>query len=702
MLATRLERMMFVSGTCVEMLVTRLERMMRIGHVQQRISWKECLKLVMSLKRKFTMSWIYSLSKCDFVEALLLKAVMVSNDMKPNLVTYNALIGCLCRLSRSVKGESLMREMVEFGVNPNIATCKALINGFCKERNLDKAESLLGSIVEEFEIYDVGSDFESAALILGRDENSMEFNLSKMKITYAGVELIDSKSGDLRWCLDFRDMDSPAIIFLSDAYGKKNVEHGGFALCPLYGRNLNLSKPLQGLQTVLLYQIWYTKTAKSMVGLSLSVDISQSLTVAEYMKRRAKEAVRAKETPCRAWSVTRLRSAAHGTLNILGLSLEVGPKGGLGEQGDAIYRQLILTRVSLVERRLDNYEVLEAMICEPHGETTQYTVFVELLRQVASLWRRLFALFGYPAESVRETVAVIMRTIAEEDAIAAESMRDMLLCVVVPCCGIYSYQPALDLLSGVLPPGLVAYLRTRSDGVPPKDAQNMSSQGSSLSRRHRRLLQQRKGRAGKGITSQGPPMPSVNNFEVDPGWQTSPGAFKGLDSYQKSAVDPISVQVPATNSYAVHTGDNLPSEFSSTGAPQIDYSAAVASPDVPSMNTNEPVESNASDSVDSDPNVVGFQNTGIPTPAQIVVSTPVGSGRLLCNWPNFWRAFSLDHNRADLIWNDGTRKELRQALQAEVHNLDVKKERTEDIVPGGSTVEIMTGQECSSDIVELL
>lgn len=36
---------------------------------------------------------------------------------------------------------------------------------------------------------------------------------------------------------------------------------------------------------------------------------------------------------------------------------------------------------------------------------------------------------------------------------------------------------------------------------------------------------------------------------------------------------------------------------------------------------------------------------------------------------------------------------MRQALQAEVHNLDVEKERTEDIVPGGSTVEIMTGQD---------
>ena len=57
-----------------------------------------------------------------------------------------------------------------------------------------------------------------------------------MKVTYVGLELIDLKSGDLRWCLDFRDMNSPAIILLSDAYGKKTTEHGGFVLCPLYGR----------------------------------------------------------------------------------------------------------------------------------------------------------------------------------------------------------------------------------------------------------------------------------------------------------------------------------------------------------------------------------------------------------------------------------------------------------------------------------
>jgi DnaJ family protein C protein 13 len=178
----------------------------------------------------------------------------------------------------------------------------------------------------------------------------------KLKVTYVGVELIDLKSGDLRWCLDFRDMDSPAIILLSDAYGKKSVEYGGFVLCPLYGRKSKAFQAASGTTTSSIISN-LTKTAKSLVGLSLSVDSSQSFNAAEYLKRRAKEAVGAEETPCGGWSVTRLRSGAHGTLNVPGLSLGVGPKGGLGEHGDAVSRQLILTKVSLVERRPENYEV---------------------------------------------------------------------------------------------------------------------------------------------------------------------------------------------------------------------------------------------------------------------------------------------------------------------------------------------------------
>ncbi|XP_037497273.1 dnaJ homolog subfamily C GRV2 isoform X2 [Jatropha curcas] len=898
--------------------------------------------------------------------------------------------------------------------------------------------------------YDVGSDFDGASPIIGRDENSNEFNLSvrtdgkgkfkgmkfssryrasiltelyrirwnrlsavaefpvlhlkrkngnwvpfKLKVTHIGVELIDLKSGDLRWCLDFRDMNSPAIIALSDVYGKKASDCGGFVLCPLYGRKSKAFQAASGTTNSAIISN-LTKTAKSTVGIILSVDNSQTLTVLEYIKQRVKEAVGAEETPCGGWSVTRLRSAAHGTLNVPGLSLGVGPKGGLGEHGDAVSRQLILTKVSIVERRPENYEavivrplsavsslvrfaeepqmfaiefndgcpihvyastsrdsllaavrdvlqtegqcpvpilprltmpghridppcgrvhllvgsqrpiadmesasmhlkhlaaaakdavaeggsipgsraklwrrirefnacvpytgvphnievpevtlmalitmlpatpnlppespplpppspkaaatvmgfiaclrrllasrtaashvmsfpaavgrimgllrngsegvaaeaaglvaaligggpmdpslltdtkgerhatimhtksvlfahngyiiilanrlkpmsvspllsmavveVLEAMICEPHGETTQYTVFVELLRQVAGLRRRLFALFAHPAESVRETVAVIMRTIAEEDAIAAESMRDaalrdgallrhLLHAFYLPAgerrdvsrqlvaLWADSYQPALDLLSRVLPPGLVAYLRTRSDGVQLDDA---NQEGSLVSRRQRRLLQQRRGRAGRGITAQEHPIPNVSNYEVgDPVRQPNSAGFKGLDSYQKSVVDLNSGQ-PST----IHTVENLTSDIPSHS------DNLLPSADTSSTNINEKAEPSASNSVESDVNAAGLQNTGLPAPAQVVVeNTPVGSGRLLCNWHEFWRAFSLDHNRADLIWNERTRQELREALQAEVHKLDVEKERSEDIVPGVATVETLTGQD---------
>ncbi|XP_027917941.1 dnaJ homolog subfamily C GRV2 isoform X1 [Vigna unguiculata] len=908
--------------------------------------------------------------------------------------------------------------------------------------------------------YDVATDFEGAVPILGRDENSNEFNLSvrtdgrgkfksmkfssryrasiltelhrirwnrlapvaefpvlhlrrrasqwvplKLKVTYVGVELIDTNSGDLRWCLDFRDMDSPAIILLSNSFGKKNIDHGsGFVLCPLYGRKSKAFQAASGCTTSAIISN-LTKAAKSTVGVSLSVESSQSLSISEYIKQREKEAVGAEDTPLGGWSVTRLRSAAHGTLNVPGLSLGVGPKGGLGEHGDSVSRQLILTKVSLVERRPENYEavtvrplssvsalvrfaeepqmfaiefsdgcpihvyastsrdsllaafrdalqtegqcaipvlprltmpghridppcgrvfllsgqqkpvtdvesasmhlkhlaaaakdavaeggsipgsraklwrrirefnatipysgvpqnievpevtlmalitmlpaapnlppespplpppspkaaatvmgfigclrrllasrsaashvmsfpaavgrimgllrngsegvaseaaglvavligggpgdanvtdskgewhatimhtksvlfanqnyiiilvnrlkptsvsplltmtvveVLEAMICDPHGETTQYSVFVELLRQVAGLKRRLFALFGHPAESVRETVAMIMRSIAEEDAIAAESMRDAslrdgallrhLLHAFFHPAGerrevsrqlvalwADSYQPALELLSRILPPGLVAYLHTRADEVL---AENTNHEESSIGKRKRRLLQHRKGRIGRGLISQEQPFPSANNFDVsDSARQTGGTVVRGLDNFHKTGMDPSSGQTSNIQSSVVHTSEHL-NNGSSTVDVHNGHSAFLASANAVSANSNEAPESEFQNSVDPDSNAVGLQNEGIPAPAQVVVeNTPVGSGRLLCNWPEFWRAFDLDHNRADLIWNERTRQELRESLKAEVHKLDVEKERTEDIVPGGTALEMVSGVE---------
>lgn len=847
-----------------------------------------------------------------------------------------------------------------------------------------------------------------------RTSDWMAFTL---RVTTVGIEIVDSKTRDLRWCLDFRDMDSPGIIVLSDAYGKKGEEGGGFVICPMYGRKCKAFMAASGASnTAIISKL--IKTPKSLLGIMVSLDNSQSIGASDFLKQRAKVAVGAEETPLGEWSVTRLRSAAHGTANTLGLTLGVGPKGGLGEKGDAVSRQLILTKMSLVERRPDNYEavivrplsavgalvrfaeepqmfaiefndgcpihvyastsrdnllaavrdvlqterqcpipilprltmpghclnppcgrispqpqqvasaaqrlfadiegeamhlkhlaasakdavaeggsipgsraklwrrvrefnacipysgvlpntevpevalmalmtmlpappnlppesppppppspkasatlmgfiaclrrlltsvsaasavlsipaavirimgllrsgsegvaaeaaglvamligggpgetnlqldskgehhatsmhtksvlfghqtyitilvnrlkpvsvspllsmavveVLEAMLCEPLGETTQLATFVEMLRQVAGLRRRLFALFGHPAESVRETVAVIMRTIAEEDAIAAESMRDAALrdgallrhlvhAFFLPvgerrevsrqlvALWADSYQPALDLLSRMLPPGLVAYLHTRPAEDNNDDGQLQLNQAVTSKRRQRRILQRRKGRIARAKGASDYTPAASNKVEdvasSEPSKHIHGAISRAADGFlhsngnsqlgQGSTYSAGNSVVPIVNAVA------------SVGNTGCDDAAA----SVPFKGSSFPASSQLGNSITSD-TVEYDANAGIssqlifPAPAQVVVeNTPVGSGRLLCNWPEFWREFSLDHNRADLIWNERTRQELREALQAEVHNLDVEKARSEDVLSlGGHTDVESMGQE---------
>jgi DnaJ family protein C protein 13 len=190
-------------------------------------------------------------------------------------------------------------------------------------------------------------------------------------------------------------------------------------------------------------------------------------------------------------------------------------------------------------------------------------------------------------------------------------------------------------------------------------------------------------------------LPPVNNYEVgDPVRQINAGALRGSDNYKKSSLDANSGQ-----SSAAHAIENLTNDVASTGYPQNDHSPIIASADARMTNMHEESEPNASNSVDSDSCGPGVQNTDLPAPAQVVVkNTPVGSGQLLCNWHEFWRAFSLDHNRADLIWNERTRQELREALKAEVNKLDAEKARSEDIIPGGVTADVMAGQDSTPQI----
>ncbi|KAJ3681674.1 hypothetical protein LUZ60_014247 [Juncus effusus] len=820
----------------------------------------------------------------------------------------------------------------------------------------------------------------------------------KLRVTTVGIELLDGLSGDARWCLDFRDMDSPAVIILADSYGKRSNEGGGFVICPMYGRKWKAFMAASGSTNSGIIS-HLTKTAKAYVGVTLHVDSSQSMTSSDFIAKRAKEAVGADETPYGEWSVVRLRTGAHGTASSDFLSLAVGPRGGIGENGDSVSRQLVLTKVSIVERRPENYEavivrplasvsalvrfaeepqmfaiefndgcpvhvyastsrdnllatvrdllqtelqipipllprltmpghrldppcgrshtplqirptidletatmhlkhlaatakdtvaeggsvpgsrarlwrrirefnscvpysgipvsievpevvlmalitmlpstpanlppeappppppsakasatvigfvsclrrllasrsasshvmsfpaavnrimgllrngsegvaaeaaglvamliggennnivnnnnvlddakgewhatymhaksvlfahlsyttivvnrlkpssvspllsmsivdVLEAMLCEPNGETTQHTTFVELLRQVAGLGRRLFALFGHPAESVREIVAVIMRTIAEEDAIAAESMRDaalrdgallrhLLHAFFLPvserrdvsrqlvALWADSYQPALDLLSRILPPGLVAYLHTRSDGT--EDPSQSLYDEAPLSRRQKRILQQRRSKAGRNVNISIPQDQHVinnnNNYNNNVGEESlaSPGAYVGVPTPTQDPnlihhASQSQYQYPIYANANTVTGTVPNTEFQYPVAPNTEFQNATYH-----TGLTDSIGSNSMD-------LAGSMNSDMPVPAQVVVeNTPVGSGRLLCNWYEFWKAFGLDHNRADLIWNERTRQELREALQAEVHNLDVEKERTDDIVPG--------------------
>lgn len=98
---------------------------------------------------------IVSFCKSNYVDgAIQLKDEMFFKNINPNVVTYREIIGCLCRLNRTIEGEVFMRDMAEFGIQPDITICRYLISGHCKQKNHDQAESLLSFLGQTFQICD--------------------------------------------------------------------------------------------------------------------------------------------------------------------------------------------------------------------------------------------------------------------------------------------------------------------------------------------------------------------------------------------------------------------------------------------------------------------------------------------------------------------------------------------------------------------
>ncbi|XP_047316199.1 pentatricopeptide repeat-containing protein At5g40400 [Impatiens glandulifera] len=128
---------LLISKLCLEKRPLAAKRLIeRTGHVPGEPMYKEM---------------IISLCDCGYIEeAMEAYKDLVKVNQKPDLQVYEALLGCLCKVGRSVEGESMMRE---FG-QCNTGICRALIDGLCKERKVEKAQVLLFEFAEEFQIRD--------------------------------------------------------------------------------------------------------------------------------------------------------------------------------------------------------------------------------------------------------------------------------------------------------------------------------------------------------------------------------------------------------------------------------------------------------------------------------------------------------------------------------------------------------------------
>ncbi|ONM00018.1 DnaJ homolog subfamily C GRV2 [Zea mays] len=290
-----------------------------------------------------------------------------------------------------------------------------------------------GILTELHRLRPVQASFDFPVLHLRR--RTHEWSSFKFKVTPVGVELLEA-SGDIRWCLDFRDMNSPAIVLLGDSYGRKTSEGGGFVLCPLYGRKSKAFMAASGTTNTAIIS-HMTKTAKLKIGLSLSVDNSQSMKADDFIAKRAMEAVGAAETRHGEWSVTRLRSAARGTANIESLSLGVGPRGGLGEQGDSVSRLLVLTSTSLVERRPENYE---AAIVRPLSAVSALVRFAEEPQMFAFEFNDGCPIHVYASTS-RDNLLATVLDILQTQALMND-LSNVEACVLVGGCVL-----AVDLLT---------------------------------------------------------------------------------------------------------------------------------------------------------------------------------------------------------------------------------------------------------------
>ena len=322
-------------------------------------------------------------------------------------------------------------------------------------------------------------------------------------------------------------------------------------------------------------------------------------------------------------------------------------------------------------------EAIGSLICEPGSRTTEATIFKIMLELCSSLGRPLFGLFSHVAGRVCDGAAVIMRSVAECGAVAAAPMRDaalregaLLHHLNVALFGKGSrntlsrelvalwadqFTPALDLLERIFPNGLILFLNSSLPVL-----KKLTS--TSESRPRTPCEDSRIPAAQETLhETEEPEIQITPRREAAEAEENSPhDSPRPSQSFASEAGDQKSEDSPS------HTA----SQVGSGKQPQTSTKSSAEGPNKEPSTARQAEPGNpGSDIHDLEPEDFLFHST-ILTP-----HLGLSSVSLKGNWEVFWTNIMRDHCVSGLIWNERTRTELREALEAEEKDLTLGRTR---------------------------
>lgn len=74
---------------------------------------------------------------------------MKEKDISPSIITYNSVIGGLCKLRKTELAISKLNELLENGLVPDETTYNTIIHGYCWEGNVEQAFQFHNKMIEK-------------------------------------------------------------------------------------------------------------------------------------------------------------------------------------------------------------------------------------------------------------------------------------------------------------------------------------------------------------------------------------------------------------------------------------------------------------------------------------------------------------------------------------------------------------------------